>query len=99
VSVILSTDMCQHFSLLDVWRAKAAAAPDIWAWHDRTLLLVMTMHLSDIVNPARPAEIAMKWGSLIVDECMAQVREPRSARAAWRVTREVARSIVSFSNL
>lgn len=74
ISVVLSTDMFQHFSLLAVWKAKVDAQPDVWAWKDRMLLLVMTMHLSDIVNPARPPAVAVKWGSLIVEECMKQAR-------------------------
>lgn len=74
ISVVLSTDMFQHFSLLAVWNAKVEAQPDVWAWRDRMLLLVMTMHLADIVNPARPVNIAVKWGTLIVEECMQQVR-------------------------
>ena len=73
VSLVLSTDMCQHFSLLAVWEARVRAQPDIWAWPDRTLLLVMLMHLADIVNPARAPPIAIKWGTLVVNEFMAQV--------------------------
>jgi hypothetical protein len=48
--------------------------PDVWAWKDRTLLLIMLMHLADIVNPARTPTIAIKWGTLIVNEFIAQAR-------------------------
>lgn len=73
-NVVLSTDMGSHFDLLDVFVKAVTDNPDIWAWQDRNLITIMAMHLSDIVNPARPVEIAMKWGHLIVQECLEQAR-------------------------
>ena len=73
-NVVLSTDMGSHFDLLDVFHKAVKEHPDIWAWQDRNLITIMAMHLSDILNPARPVEIALKWGRLIVQECFEQVR-------------------------
>ena len=74
VALVLATDMSQHFSLLAVWRQRVAAEPDFWAWADRSLVLVMLLHLADIVNPARPPAVALRWGHLITREFAAQVR-------------------------
>lgn len=59
--------------------------PDVWTWKDRTLLLIMLMHLADIVNPARTPTIAIKWGTLIVNEFMAQARPPSRVPLSPRV--------------
>jgi hypothetical protein len=94
ISVVLSTDMFQHFSLLAVWNAKVEAQPDIWAWRERMLMLVMTMHLADIINPARPASIAVKWGTLIVQECMQQVRFVSLSRSLSHICNENIRTLL-----
>ena len=81
VSLVLSTDMSQHFALLAVWQERISAEPDIWAWTDKTMVLVMMLRLADLVNAARATPVAMRWGTLIVHELMEQVRSPLRDRA------------------
>eukprot|EP01052_Picozoa_sp_SAG31_P040910 SAG31_NODE_6053_length_2190_cov_3.450024_4_plen_187_part_00 len=79
ISLFLATDMTQHFEIFNKFKtrveaeqffvAPADAAADAGPSNeDRQLLMDVLLHAADLSNPARPFELASKWGTAICEE-------------------------------
>lgn len=74
VGMVLSTDMAVHYELLNKYKAALSQEPDERAWKERDLMYQMVVHIADLINTARPFNLALKWGELVTTEFLQQVR-------------------------
>ena len=73
VNAVLSTDMTQHFKLVEAFSKQQAAQPELAQWEDVDLILQMTLHAADLSNPCRHLQHSIHWGELICCEFLEQV--------------------------
>ena len=74
VNAVLSTDMTQHFKLVEAFTKQQAAQPELAQWDDVDLILQMVLHAADLSNPCRQLQHSIHWGELICCEFLEQVR-------------------------
>eukprot|EP00877_Chromochloris_zofingiensis_P000698 jgi/Chrzof1/10629/Cz05g05230.t1 len=72
VGMVLSTDMAVHYELLNKYKAALSQEPDERAWKERDLMYQMVVHIADLINTARPFNLALKWGELVTTEFLQQ---------------------------
>jgi hypothetical protein len=77
IKLVHHTDMATHFTLLATAEAKEVKGFDFDVDDDVAVLLSLLLHLSDISNPAKPADIAHRWALSVMDEFRRQGREER----------------------
>jgi len=88
ITIVLNTDMAFHFKNLGMFKSKLQmnamgggdAAFSLKKNEDRKLLMEMTLHCSDIGNPARGFNVAQKWSNLVMKEFYAQGDEERQRK-------------------
>lgn len=69
VAMVLATDMTHHFEHVSRFSTKALTCGfDLNDKADRLLVLVMTLKMADISNPAKPWPISLQWTRQITDE-------------------------------
>jgi len=70
IDLILHTDMSRHFLLMKEIKEKLENQPEgTTAYKESSeLLMRAVLHISDISNPAKPREIALKW----TERCMTE---------------------------
>ena len=69
VAMVLATDMTHHFEHVSKFSTKALTCGfDLNDKADRLLVLVMTLKMADISNPAKPWPISLQWTRQITDE-------------------------------
>ena len=69
VAMVLATDMTHHFEHVSKFSTKALTCGfDLNDKADRLLVLVMTLKMADISNPAKPWPISVQWTRQITDE-------------------------------
>lgn len=74
VNAVLSTDMTQHFKLVEAFTKQQAVQPELAQWDDVDLILQMVLHAADLSNPCRQLQHSIHWGELICCEFLEQVR-------------------------
>ena len=96
VEVILSTDMAEHFTVLERFRAltKTGGVDVANADHRRTVSSLI-IKLGDVSNPARAPELATEWTSRVMEEFFAQ--GDAEAEAGYPVSMFMDRTITSTS--
>ncbi|KAK9824073.1 hypothetical protein WJX72_007537 [[Myrmecia] bisecta] len=72
INAVLSTDMTQHFTLIERFTKGKLAEPDVSKWEDKDLLLQMVLHAADLCNPCRPKYLSVKWAELVLMEFLEQ---------------------------
>lgn len=72
ISLVLATDAANHFTALAKFKSRAGAEDFDTSGEDKQIVLDMTIHLSDISNPAKPFNIALIWTGLLYDEFFKQ---------------------------
>ena len=78
ISLFLATDMTQHFEIFNKFKTRVESdqfgkdTDAKAAGEDRQLLLDILLHASDLSNPARPFNLASKWGTAICEEFFQQ---------------------------
>lgn len=77
ISLVLITDMTQHFSLraeLDgvITRHMVDSVPAKLDEKDTLVVLKSIIHTCDISNPAKPWEVSKKWSDLVLQEFLEQ---------------------------
>eukprot|EP00741_Cyanophora_paradoxa_P004409 tig00000802_g4280.t1 len=80
ISMILGTDMAQHFELVGNFRNKVGApgGMDLAKADDRTILLQITLKCADICNAMKEPGSARKWSELIMEEFYQQGDKERA---------------------
>jgi len=76
-TLVLATDMTQHFSLVDAFRSRidnpdAPFRPEAGDDADALLLGKILIKASDINNPARAPETAQHWSKVVMEEFFEQ---------------------------
>lgn len=78
IDAVLGTDMALHnaeFARLDNRLKRTDAKASDWSGdEDQALIAALTLHTSDLANPAKPAAISSKWTDLVTQEFHAQGR-------------------------
>lgn len=72
ISMVLSTDMANHFSDLATLNSKNKNGEIIPCGADKQFLLNQLVHASDISNPMKPVEIYREWVERVFKEFYAQ---------------------------
>eukprot|EP00891_Asterochloris_glomerata_P008654 jgi/Astpho2/8654/e_gw1.00126.42.1_t len=72
VNAVLSTDMTQHFKLVEAFTKQQAVQPELAQWDDVDLILQMVLHAADLSNPCRQLQHSIHWGELICCEFLEQ---------------------------
>lgn len=73
ISIIMSTDMAQHFTLVSKFKSYHSTHPlSIDNIEDRMELMKILMKSSDISNITRPFKIARKWARKCIEEFLSQ---------------------------
>ncbi|KAI8925591.1 hypothetical protein BC831DRAFT_265099 [Entophlyctis helioformis] len=74
ISIVLATDLAQHFSIISKFKGKIAASGfKLDDEADRQLLLEMAVKCGDLGNPTKPFETAKRWTGLVMEEFFRQV--------------------------
>lgn len=74
VSMVIATDMAQHFDLLGKFKSTLAGNGfDPKERKDRLLLLEIAIKCSDISNPTKPAVLCNMWADRVMEEFYRQV--------------------------
>eukprot|EP01137_Pigoraptor_chileana_P036946 Opistho-2@33321 len=73
-SLILATDVAQHFEHLNKFKTRTASGQLLSATSDsdRLLLLVMAIKCADVSNPTKARDVYDKWTSRIMEEFFKQ---------------------------
>lgn len=78
VSMVLATDMAQHFDLLGKFKSKLAGNGfDPKDRKDRLLLLQIAIKCADISNPAKSTYLCNTWAARVMEEFFRQGDEER----------------------
>jgi CheY-like chemotaxis protein/HPt (histidine-containing phosphotransfer) domain-containing protein len=73
VSLILSTDMANHFATVAKFQTRLQTGPlSKENKEDRQLLMSIVLKCADISNASRPFNVAKKWSKLLIDEFLSQ---------------------------
>ncbi|TPX31723.1 hypothetical protein SmJEL517_g04992 [Synchytrium microbalum] len=80
VSMVLATDMSQHFDLVGKFKTKLNSTEgfNLLQKLDRKLLLNISIKCADVNNPSKPLAMCRKWTDLIMEEFFRQGDEERS---------------------
>ena len=70
ISLVLSTDMKQHFSILGVFKTRFLKdeRPESLSDEDKRVLLKTILHASDISNPVKKQGIYLEWTKRVMSE-------------------------------
>ena len=70
VSLVLATDMKQHFALLSQFKTRFLGGSKIThpTDEDKVLLFKFILHSSDISNPVKPCAVYRKWAERVMKE-------------------------------
>mmetsp|Transcript_73194 Transcript_73194/g.107416 ORF Transcript_73194/g.107416 Transcript_73194/m.107416 type:complete len:971 (+) Transcript_73194:93-3005(+) len=75
IDLILATDMSKHFNEVRAFKDLACefgnTSPEPWLEH-QAALMIMALHMSDISNPAKPRNLALRWTDMILSEFFVQ---------------------------
>lgn len=79
INMVLSTDMSQHFKLLERFQALQVANPAAWKPEDWSTVVEMLVHLADLANPSRPRGFAVSWAEKVITEFVGQGEQEKAA--------------------
>jgi len=100
VSMVLATDMAQHFA--DIGKLKGRLAADFNPKDkDKNLCMELMLHCCDISNPAKPWEISRDWAFKVLEEFWVQGDQERElglpiTHLCDRYTTNTAKSQIGF---
>jgi len=72
IDLVLATDAARHFTDLAKFKSRVGAEDFAPSGEDKQPVLNMSIHLSDISNPAKPFNLALIWTGLLYDEFFKQ---------------------------
>jgi len=78
INCVMATDMAHHFDGVGAFKAQAASGR-FSSSEGRQVLMNMTLHISDISNPARREPVYMHWVSRVMEEFYQQGDRERAA--------------------
>ena len=70
--MVIATDMALHFEYLEKFKAFLAQKEISYSEDNKTFLLWMTLHISDLTNPAKQWLESYKWSWLVYEEFFLQ---------------------------
>merc|ERR1719433_1012815 len=83
VRAILATDMARHAKNMSDLRLTLEEDPQIMhkPWDDefKIMMISMGIHVSDLGNPAKPIDQAVRWATLVMEEFFQQGDQERKA--------------------
>jgi len=68
IQMVIGTDMCHHFENLTEFQTNFELSSNMREWSCTLPALKLLMHASDISNPGKPVEWAVRWAKLISSE-------------------------------
>lgn len=75
MSMVLATDMAQHFDLLGKFKSKLAGNGfDPKDRKDRMLLMQIAIKCADISNPTKDVSLCNQWAARVMEEFYRQVK-------------------------
>ncbi|KAL2914797.1 Chk1 protein kinase [Polyrhizophydium stewartii] len=79
ISIVLATDLAQHFPIITRFKGKIAASSlKLEEEPDRQLVLEMAVKCGDLGNPTKVFELARRWTGLVMEEFFRQGDRERS---------------------